>query len=208
MRSRPSKGDSGYSKAILGAILIYAAFRYLLPFAALGPLPVVMQPATAQDIIPSRIIKVVEFDDRGRVYRVDIGSGVVTYTESGDVKPIPPKPKPEPPKPVPPPKPELSETAIFVGTWFVENTAPGDRAEIAAELIHCLEVTLAKAGGLGLKGQEIIDDLAKGIAATPGLRAKIKGFPLGRVLELLVGKDETKLPYALREAKAGLEAIR
>lgn len=59
-------------------------------------------PAAAQapDVIPSRIVKVVEFEDRARLYRVDTVSGAVSYTDSGNVQPIPPAPTPTPFPPI------------------------------------------------------------------------------------------------------------
>ena len=57
-------------------------------------------------VIPSRLVKVVEFADRDRLYRVDLETGKVTFTDSGNVQPVPPAPTPTPtpdvkPKPVP-----------------------------------------------------------------------------------------------------------
>lgn len=67
-----------------------------------------MPSATAQAPapIPSRIIKAVEFEDFGNVYRVDIESGKVTKTRVVDVQPFPPGPSPQPtptPNPIPTP---------------------------------------------------------------------------------------------------------
>lgn len=62
------------------------------------------QPLMAQDPIPSRIVKAVEFEDFGHIFRVDIESGKVTKTKIADVQPLPPEP---PPKPTPTPNPPV-----------------------------------------------------------------------------------------------------
>lgn len=202
-QSQPSKGDSGFSKAIIGAIVIYAAVRYLPFLAALGPLPVVMPSATAQAVIPSRLIKVVEFDDRGRTYRVDLESGRVTADDAAP-QPEPPKPTPVPPKPEP--TPQLTGLALRVNEWF-RGKVTTRQAETAAELAQAIETTLAVTGGLGLRGQQILDELGKQIDAK-GLRPRLAGFPLGDALKMAVGDDPAKIVPALRDAMRGLEAIR
>lgn len=70
--------------------------------------------ATAQTAIPSRLIKVVEFADQGRLYRVDLETGKVTFTGVDDVKPIPPEPAPQPPLPPTPPGPSPKPPAPVV----------------------------------------------------------------------------------------------
>jgi len=146
----------------------------------------------------------VEFEDRGRTYTVDTESGRVTFVESSDIQPIPPAP----PKPNPNPVVPLNEMAARVKALFEAKITAPDRRETAQELAQCITVTLAKAGGLGLKGQAVIDDLADGIDDRPGLRQRLQGFPLGEALTLAVGDDEAMLIQALKDAKAGLEAVR
>lgn len=178
--------------------------RSLLPFFVAWGAPLVLTgPATAQapTSIPSRVVRVVEFDDRGRTYRVELDSGRVTYTDGGNV--IPPGPSPEPPKPAP--DPELSGLALRVNQLFIEKI--GNRPEIANQLIFAIDVTLAKAGGLGLKGQDILNDLRAtidGMKLTP----KLAGFPLGDALKIAAGDDSAKIIAALKDAKTGLEAVR
>jgi hypothetical protein len=77
-------------------------------------------PAQGQTVgaIPSTIKKTVEFEDRGRVYSVDVDSGRVTFVESGDVQPIPPDPTPVPPVVV---KPAIIR--LFVAPYSVEQHA-------------------------------------------------------------------------------------
>lgn len=90
-------------------------YRLSLILAALGPLPVVMQPATAQAPVPSRIVKVVEFEDFGHLYRVDTESGKVTKTRVADVQPLPDGPSPKPtPTPNPPPTPVAGKPAWVI----------------------------------------------------------------------------------------------
>ena len=175
--------------------------RSLLPFLALGSSLSLPPAATAQapTSIPSRVVKVVEFDDRGRTYRVELETGKVSYTDGGNVIP----PAPEPPKPEP--NPELSDLALRVNRLFVEKI--GNRPEIANQLVFAIDVTLAKAGGLGLKGQDILNDLRatiEGMKLTP----KLAGFPLGDAMKIAAGDDASKIIAALKEAKAGLEAVR
>jgi hypothetical protein len=148
--------------------------------------------------LPSRLIKVVEFSDRNRTYRVDLETGRVSYTDAN---------APEP-QPTPEPGVQLDGLALRVREWFTSKVTAPDRAATARQLAGAIEVTLAKAGGLGLRGQEVIDDLADGIDAIPGLRAKLAGFPLGEALQLTAGDDPAKILPALRDAKKGLEAVR
>jgi hypothetical protein len=137
----------------------------------------------------------VEFEDRGRTYQVDVETGRVTFTDGGNV--IPPRPEPTP---------ELSGLALRVNQVF-RDKFPTDTATLAGELAHAIDVTLAKAGGLGLKGQAVIDELRK-TCDDLNLSGFIKGFPLGDMLRVAVGDDKTKLIPALKDAKAGLEAIK
>ena len=202
LRSRPSKGDSGFSKAILGAILIYAAFRHLPFLAAVLPAAASL-PAAAQAVIPSRIIKVVEFEDRGRSYRVDLESGRVTFT-GGEIQPTPGPPKPEPPRPAP--TPELTGLALRVHDLFKAKVTTGT-AETASALAQSIETTLAVTGGLGLKGQQILDELSRQIDHAK-LHARLAGFPFGDALKEAVGDDPDKIVPALREAMIGLRAVR
>lgn len=162
--------------------------------------------AQSPTVIPSRVIKVVEFTDAGNTYRVDLDSGAVTRTKAGDVVPQPPAP--EPPRPVPP-KPEppkLDGMALRVNEWF-RSKVTTNTVETAAGLYQAIETTLAVTGGLGLRGQQILDELAKQIDAA-GLRAKLQGFPLGDALKMAVGDDPAKIVPALRDAMRGLEAIK
>jgi hypothetical protein len=182
-------------------VAFYIVTRAFAPFLAAVLLPVAVSlPATAQAVgsaeIPSRVIKFVEFDDRNRIYRVDLDSGRVTYTDSGETTPQPQ------------PGPQLDGLALRVNQWFTAKITAPDRAETAKRLAGCIEVTLAKAGGLGLKGQAVIDDLANAIDAAPGLRAKLAGFPLGEALQLTAGDDPERIVPALRDAKKGLEAVK
>lgn len=172
---------------------------------AVAPVAVASAPASAQapTSIPSRVVKVVEFDDRGRTYRVELESGRVSYTDGGNVIP----PAPEPPKPEPPkPGPALTGLALRINQAFREKF-PTDTAFLAGELVHAIDVTLAKSGGLNIKGQDILADLRKtcdDIKLTP----YIKGFPLGDILRVAFGDDPEKIIPALKEAKAGLEAVK
>ena len=80
--------------------------RSIPPLIMAVPIAVATPMANGQTAIPSRMVKVVEFADQGRLYRVDLDSGKVTFTESPDGKPVPPAPQPTPtPTPEPPPKP-------------------------------------------------------------------------------------------------------
>ncbi len=174
--------------------------RYL-PFIAATCLSAAA-PVVAQSpaVIPSRVIKVVEFDDAGNTYRVDLESGAVTRTKSRDVVPIPPAP--EPPKPEPP---KLDGLALRVHDLF-RSKITTNTSRTAADLAQAIEVTLSVSGGLGLKGQQVLDELAKQIDYAK-LRPRLAGFPLGDALALAVGDDPEKIIPALRDAKKGLEAI-
>lgn len=166
--------------------------------------------APAQTTIPSRMVKVVEFDDQARTYRVDLESGKVTYTDASNVippAPVPPKP-PEPPAPKPPtpPKPDLDGLALRVNQWFLAKVT-SDTARTAAELAQAIDTAIAVSGGLGYKGQQVLDELRKQIDYK-GLAPRLKGFPLGDAIKSYVDDDPDKIMPALRQAKAGLEAIK
>jgi hypothetical protein len=180
-------------------VAFYIVIRATVPLLAVLSVagsPTATGQAVGTNEIPSRLVKVVEFNDRNRVYKVDLETGRVSFTDQGQ------------PTPTPTPGVQLDGLALRVNQWFTAKITAPDRAETAKRLAQAIEVTLAKAGGLGLKGQAIIDDLANGIDATPGLRAKLAGFPLGEALQLTAGDDPEKILPALREAKKGLEAIR
>ena len=161
-----------------------------------------MPSATAQAVIPSRVVKVVEFEDRGRSYRVDLDTGTVSYTESGDIKPVPPKP--DPPKPEP--TPQLAGFASQVYRLY-RSKITTNIPQTAADLAQAIEVTLAVTGGLGLKGQQILDELSRQIDHAK-LHARLAGFPFGDALKEVVGDDPDKIVPALREAMIGLRAVR
>lgn len=75
------------------------------------------QPLMAQAPIPSRIVRAVEFEDFGHVFRVDVDSGKVTKTKVADVQPLPPGPSPQPtpaPNPPAPVIPEPGWVLLFV----------------------------------------------------------------------------------------------
>ena len=178
--------------------------RYL-PFVALTA----FTPAYAQTptVIPSRVIKVVEFTDAGNVYRVDLDSGAVTRTKTGDVVPIPPAPeppRPEPPKPEP--TPELKGFASKVYMLY-RSKVTTNIPETAEALAQAIDVTVAVTGGLGLKGQQILDELSRQIDHA-NLRTRLVGFPFGDALKEAVGDDPNKIVPALREAMIGLRAVR
>jgi hypothetical protein len=86
--------------------------------------------------IPSTIKRVVEFEDRGRIYRVDVESGRVVFTESADVVPIPPGPAPTP-QPTPTPNPPAPVVVTGKPAWV------------------CLFVNPAKADAQWLDSDEI-----------------------------------------------------
>lgn len=199
--TRPSKGlwGSATSNILALAVLVYA-MRSILVVAGMAPGFAPVAFAQAPTSIPSRIIKVVEFDDRDRTYRVDLESGTVTFTDGTTPQPEPPKPVP--PKPEPP---KLDGLALRVNEWFRAKVTTKP-AETAAALSQCIETALAVSGGLGLKGQQIIDELARQIDDS-GLRPALAGFPLGDALKMAVGDDPAKIVPALRDAQRGLRAI-
>lgn len=94
--------------------------RAVLPLLVfLGSLPVLSTPAAAQVTgeLPGRIIKVVEFADRGRIYTVNVDTGRVSFV---DVAPQP-EPQPEPKPPI------VAEKAAWV-TLLVAPYDPAQRA--------------------------------------------------------------------------------
>lgn len=164
---------------------------------------------SAQTVIPSRLVKVVEFSHRGGTYRVDLESGRVDFSDGNAPVPVPVPvpPPPSPPAPPPmPPKPNLEGLALRVNEWF-RSKVTTNTVETAKDLAQAIDVTLSVTGGLGLKGQQILDELARQIDAA-NLRTRLAGFPLGDALKMAVGDDPAKIVPALRDAKAGLEAVR
>ena len=202
--TRPSKGvwASATSNILALAVLIYV-IRLLFIAAAVAPAVVPVASAQGPGVIRSRIIKVVEFEDRGRLYRVDLESGAVTFTDAGPQ----PEPEPEPqPEPQPEPGPDLSAFGETVRDTFGQSVKV-EPAAVARLLVHAIDVTIAKAGGLGLKGQDLIDDF-RATCDQLGVSQRIKGFPFGDLLKVETGGDAAKIIPALKEAKAGLEAVR
>lgn len=179
-------------------------YRYLPLFAATAL--VAQSPSHAPVPIPSRIVNVIEFTDNGNTYRVDLETKTVHRIDPGVIVP-PPAPHPPAPKPPPPtPQPELTGLALRVNSWFRDKIKE-DPVGTAKELAHAIDVTLAKAGGLGLKGQAVLNDL-RDTCDGMGLSPKLKGFPLGDALKIAVGDDPDKIVPALREAMIGLRAVR
>lgn len=129
----------------------------VLPFLATALTLAPSLPAQGQAVgaIPSTIKRTVEFEDRGRIYSVDVESGRVTFTESGDVKPVPPTPDP-----TPQPVPIVAKPAIirlFVAPYSVEQhtwkTDPKIR-DVAAKMgvqFRAYDSTEKDADSLGLR---------------------------------------------------------
>ena len=189
------------------------AIRSIILTAAISP--AIMPVASAQGVssgtttrIPSRIIKIVEFSDRNRTYRVDLETGAVVYIDGIQPQPEPqPEPEPEPqPEPQPEPGPDLDGFAATVHATFIQSVKT-EPAAVARLLAHAIDVTIAKAGGLGLKGQALVDDL-RATCDQLGVSKRLRGFPLGDLLQVETGGDAAKLIPALKAAKTGLEAVR
>lgn len=202
-RSTRSKGVLAFCNTGLLAGVALMLYRYL-PLLAATTL-IAQTPSQAPVPIPSRIVNAIEFTDNGNTYRVDLETKTVHRVSSDVVVP----PAPQPPVPNPPsptPQPELTGLALRVNSWFrdkIKEDTPGT----AQQLAQAIDVTLAKAGGLGLKGQAILNDL-RATCDGMGLTPKLKGFPLGDALKIAVGDDPDKIIPALKEAKLGLEAVR
>lgn len=99
-----------------------------LIFATAGALAVPLA-ATAQApaVIPSRVVNVVEFEDFGHVFRVDLNSKKVTKAKKSDVTPIPPDPAPTPqptPTPNPAPKPPAPVVITSKPAWLCLFVSP------------------------------------------------------------------------------------
>ena len=94
--------------------------RAVLPLLVfLGSLPVLSTPAAAQVTgeLPGRIVRVVEFADRGRIYTVNVDTGRVSFVDTA------PQPEPQPdPKP-----PVIQEQPA----WVSLLVAPYDAAQRA-----------------------------------------------------------------------------
>ena len=94
--------------------------RAVLPLLVfLGSLPVLSTPAAAQVTgeLPGRIVRTVEFADRGRTYTVNVETGRVSFVD------VAPQPEPQPdPKP-----PVIQEQAA----WVSLLVAPYDAAQRA-----------------------------------------------------------------------------
>ncbi len=145
--------------------------------------------------IPSRVIKIVEFSDRNRTYKVDLETGRVTFTDFG------PAPQPDP-QPV---TPDLAGFPLSVYQAFMRADI-ADRKKTADDLHHQIDVTLAKAGGLSLDAPAIVADLADGIART-GLGSRLTGFRLGDLVKAQ-GDDRESILRSLRGVQQALRAVR
>lgn len=143
------------------------------------------------------MIRAVEFVDRGRAYRIDLDTGRVTFVDSE------PAPQPDPPKP--PPAPELTGFAKTVYDSFMDLPLD-DRRGIATEMIHCVDVTLAKAGGLQLGPQEIVDELA-GVMQLKGLSGRLGGWRLGDAMASQ-GQKREEILASLAAIRKAMEAVR
>jgi hypothetical protein len=163
----------------------------------------------AQQPLPSVIVppsneRAIVFVDRGRTYHVGMASGSVLYFDT-----LPgPSPVPIPPIPPTPPSPSVDLTGfpLTVYKHFTEVIRT-DTAQTAAGLGHALDVTLAKAGGLSLGTQAILDDLAATIEQL-GLRPNLAGFQLGDLLKASGATTREALIQALKDVKTAIEAVK
>lgn len=119
----------GTFKLIALALVISMLPRLTAFIAALTPLAAASLPAAAQapDVVPSRLIRVIEFADGGNAYRVDLESGRVTKSRVEDVVPVPPDPAPTPqptPTPDPAPKPPAPVVVTKQPAWLCLFVSP------------------------------------------------------------------------------------
>jgi hypothetical protein len=135
-QSRRSKAVSGSFKVIIVGIVAITLIK-LAPFVA-AVLPSVASPSAAGQAVPtelpSRVIKIVEFVDRNRTYRVDLETGRVTFTETVDVIPVP-EPTPQPP-PTPNPPPPVVVTAEPAWACLFVSPARTDTQWLDSESIR------------------------------------------------------------------------
>lgn len=128
---------------MFGAI-IFMLIRFAPFIAALPIVASLSAAAQAPDIVPSRIVRVVEFADAGNTYRVDVESGKVTKARLSDVVPVPPGPAPTPqPTPTPnPPSPVAGKPAWFV--MFVSQSRADRQWPESEELRNAIAETGAQ----------------------------------------------------------------
>lgn len=146
-------------------------------------------------LVPPSNERSIVFTDRGRTYRVGTETGRVVFTDGT----APPAPQPDPPGP------NLTGFPLDVYRAYMASQV-ADKPETAALLAHQIDVTLAKAGGLSLDAQGIIDDLSGGITQA-GLASRLTGFRLGDLLKTQ-GDDREAILRALKAVQEALRAVK
>lgn len=137
----------------------------------------------------------------GRLFQVHKTSNKVVVYEAGvPPQPIPPQPVPPEPKP-PEPQPDLQgfQRAVYDAYMAVPLE---DRKQTARDLGFCIDVVLAKAGGLSLNSQQIVDELAS-VIRLKGLDKKLVGFKLGDLLSAQ-GSDRETIIRALNDVRKAM----
>lgn len=177
-------------RAFLAAVALFAPSEA----QAQQPIPSVpIPPATERTIV---------FIDRGRLYQVGLDTGRVAWFEGT-------LPGPNPPGPPVPPDPEyVPDLTGFPMQVYAEFTAavPSGRKAIADDLLFCLSVTTAKAGGLSLSAQDIVNELSA-VIKLKGLDTKLKGFKLGTLIASQGASREAVLK-ALVDVESAMRAVR
>jgi uncharacterized membrane protein len=184
-----------------GALIYRLVAGSLIGLTAFAP-----QAGDSTGTIPSVMRTTVEFNDRGRLYRVDTETGQVAYTDTEAVKPDPPTVEPEPkpgPEPEPPPINEVIDdfeyehklTLKLLGT-FNGAVSKADRVRVAELIAFACTATLAQTGGLDLTYDEARTALADVIRLT--IKPPIKGFDLLGIYDAFGVDDRDSLIRAMQ----------
>lgn len=163
--------------------------------------------STAPSAIPSQIIpptteSLIVFTHKGEVVAVGQRTGKVTILGQGGVI-VPP----EPITPLPTPTVTLTGLPKKVRDSFVEVVPQALQSKASAAVITAVDNTVNQVGGLGLKGQAIINLFGEQMVAT-GANILVKGWALGDLLQANGVDTDEKFLAALDDVKKAMETVK
>jgi len=158
-------------------------------------LAVPVQAQLGRTELPSVTYRIVEFRHAGYVYYVNVDSTQVFYDDPLLSPQIALRP------------PENREIATVMYEHFLAKTPFDGRKETAERLIHAIDVTLSKIGGLGLR-EDTAFVLLQSTVSQLELDARLPDFPLFDLLKAVSNDDPARYVSVLRETKKGLQRVR
>ena len=153
-------------------------------------------------IIPPTTESLIVFTHKGETLAVGQRTGKVTILgQGGGIVP------PEPITPTPGPTVALTGLPKKVRDSFVDIVQQALQRKASAAVITAIDNTINQVGGLGLRGQAIINLFGEQMAAT-GANILVKGWTLGDLLEANGIDTDEKFLSALSDVKRAMETIR